>query len=299
MVERLPSLRGIEAFACVSEVLNLRIASERLNVTVSAVSHRIQGLEAELGLKLFERGKQGLRLTAEGAAFRDRLLPGLRALQDATRLTQTTLRKTVLKLSAPPVFHESWLLPRLGAFLESRPDTRIELVGPGRRRASGCDVVFAPLTAATIREGAFPIVEVCVTPMCSPAFLARHAIRAPEDLLRLPLIDFKPVAEGWPVWLESAGVVEATVEPAILIDDHILVFEAMAKGLGVSLGSRQLFQDAIERGLVVCPFDLEVKLPPMLGVSARNDERITRAFVDWVRAEAEASFGAVEMEARA
>lgn len=291
MADRLPSLRGIEAFACVSEVLNLRVASERLNITVSAVSHRIQGLESELGVKLFDRGPGGLTLTREGRGFRQRLLPGLQALQEATRSAQPIAQKRVLRLSAPPIFYDRWLLPRLGHFLRSWPDTRIELLSSGRKRAAGTDIVIAPLTSATIRAGATALFEVRVTPMCSPGFAARHPITAPEALLDLPLIDFTPTSQSWSVWFAAAGIGGEAPAASILVDNQILVCEVLIQGLGVALGSPQLFAAMIEDGLAICPFGLEVTIPPTLGITIRNDEKMTRAFADWLIAEAAESFG--------
>ena len=294
MADRLPSLRGIEAFACVSEVLNLRLASERLNITISAVSHRIQGLEAELGVKLFERGSKGLRLTPEGADFRQRLLPGLKALQDATSSTQPAAQRRLLRLSAPSLIHDRWLLPRLHHWLEAWPNTRIELLSTGRRRAVGCDIVLAPLVPAFQREGATALCDFHVTPMCSLEFLRNHPIGCPQDLLELPLIDFTPTLQSWGRWLAAVGVEAEPPPAAILTDSQILVAEAMVQGLGVALGPPQLFSHLLEDGLAVCPLDEEVKMPPRLGMLVRNQERLTMAFAEWLRAQAVASFGVPE-----
>lgn len=50
----------------IADTLNFTRASERLNLTQSAVSHQIKGLEDELGVKLFIRGKRGVKLTDAG-----------------------------------------------------------------------------------------------------------------------------------------------------------------------------------------------------------------------------------------
>ena len=294
MADRLPSLRGIEAFACVSEVLNLRVASERLNVTVSAVSHRIQGLEAELGVKLFERSSRGLRLTPEGTAFRQRLLPGLKALQEATSSTQPLAQRRLLRLSAPSLIHDRWLLPRFHRWLETWPNTRIELLSTGRKRAVGCDIVLAPLGPAFIREGATALCDFHITPMCSPEFLRNHPIRTPQDLLDLPLIDITPTAQSWNIWFAAVGMETEPPPAAILTDSQNLLTEAMLQGFGVALGSTQLFSALLEDGLAVCPLEAEVKMPPRLGMLVRNQERITLAFAQWLREEVAASFGPLD-----
>lgn len=294
MADRLPSLRGIEAFACVAEVLNLRVASERLSITVSAVSHRIQGLEAELGVKLFDRSARGLRLTADGAAFRARLLPGLQALQEATRSAAPSPQRRVVRLSAPPVIHDNWLLPRLPDYAATRPGIRIELLTQGRKRAAGSDIVIAPLSQATIRDGARALFSYHATPMCSPGFLEKHPIASPRDLLPLPLIDVTPMLPSWSYWFSEAGLAGEVPPASLLVDNQLLLATAMVNGLGIGLGSRALFAELVESGELVCPVDLEVPMPPIIGMAVRNEDRETRALAEWIEAEALRSFGPVE-----
>jgi DNA-binding transcriptional LysR family regulator len=59
-----------KTFLEVIETGNFHAAAERLNVTQSTVSTRINSLEAELGRKLFVRRKSGTILTLAGAHFR-------------------------------------------------------------------------------------------------------------------------------------------------------------------------------------------------------------------------------------
>lgn len=67
---RLPSLRGLQAFEAVARLGNLASAAQALNITPSAVSHRIRGLEQELGVNLLRRTPGGLRLTEAGRRYR-------------------------------------------------------------------------------------------------------------------------------------------------------------------------------------------------------------------------------------
>ena len=56
----------LRTFCEIAETLNFTRASERLNLTQSAVSHQIKALEEELDVKLFLRGKRGVKLTDAG-----------------------------------------------------------------------------------------------------------------------------------------------------------------------------------------------------------------------------------------
>lgn len=62
-------LRILDYVDQVARTGSIRKASERLNVTSSAVNRRIMDLEEELGAELFERWPRGVRLTAAGEMF--------------------------------------------------------------------------------------------------------------------------------------------------------------------------------------------------------------------------------------
>lgn len=62
-------LRFLKYFDEVARAGSIRQAAERLHVAPSAVNRRIQDLEAELGVPLFERLPRGMRLTAAGELF--------------------------------------------------------------------------------------------------------------------------------------------------------------------------------------------------------------------------------------
>lgn len=67
--------RHLRQFVVLAETLNFRKAAERLHMSQPPLSVSIRKLESELGVALFDRGKEGVRLTKSGEA----------ALQDARR----------------------------------------------------------------------------------------------------------------------------------------------------------------------------------------------------------------------
>lgn len=61
----------IECFLSVANHLNFARASEELNISQPAVTHQIQTLESDLGVKLFKRSTRSVSLTEEGIYFLD------------------------------------------------------------------------------------------------------------------------------------------------------------------------------------------------------------------------------------
>lgn len=79
-MSRLFKPRQLQCFIAVAELLNFRLAAERLCMTQPPLSRQIQQLEIMLGLQLFERDTRGVRITEAGLHF----------LADARALLQQT-----------------------------------------------------------------------------------------------------------------------------------------------------------------------------------------------------------------
>src|SRR5688500_628859 len=106
---RLP-LAALEGFLLAARLGNLSRAAAQLNVTVSALSHQMRGLEERLGQRLFVRGSRGVSLTSEG----ERLLAGIEApMQTIERSLRrcVTPADDVLSVSLMPSVASSWLVP--------------------------------------------------------------------------------------------------------------------------------------------------------------------------------------------
>ncbi|HEX2543544.1 MAG TPA: LysR substrate-binding domain-containing protein [Ramlibacter sp.] len=85
-------LRRIRHFVVLAETLNYRKASQLLHMTQPPLTVSIQKLEAELGVRLFERDAKGVRLTGSGQAALDdarRILQHAEAFAEAAALAES------------------------------------------------------------------------------------------------------------------------------------------------------------------------------------------------------------------
>ena len=83
--------RHLRQFVVLAETLNFRKAAEKLHMSQPPLSVSIRKLEAELGVALFHRGKDGVRLTKSGEAA---LENAHRALFHAEEFIQTARATT-------------------------------------------------------------------------------------------------------------------------------------------------------------------------------------------------------------
>ncbi|MDY3906102.1 MAG: LysR family transcriptional regulator [Lawsonibacter sp.] len=84
-------LRTLRYFITVAQELNITRAAEKLNMSQPPLSNQIRGLEEELGVRLFIRGKRRLTLTDEGSLLLRRAVQ-LLDLADKTRQELATMK---------------------------------------------------------------------------------------------------------------------------------------------------------------------------------------------------------------
>ena len=127
----LPSMRGLAALHALACEKSLEKAAARLGVTRSAVSHRIAGLESELGVALTRKRGRSAALTEDGEALLAAVGDALERIEGA--FEPFLRRRRELRLSTVATFASLWLIPRLPPFQVRWP--RIELSIATTRRA--------------------------------------------------------------------------------------------------------------------------------------------------------------------
>jgi DNA-binding transcriptional LysR family regulator len=122
--------RSLDVFRAILETGSATAAGQRLRMTQPAVTRAIAVLEQETGLVLFERGKFGMRPTAQGELFAtevERSYSGLARVKAAAAAIRQGLVGELV-LAALPVLSDGFAARALGAFALAAPDVRVNMI---------------------------------------------------------------------------------------------------------------------------------------------------------------------------
>jgi LysR family transcriptional regulator, cyn operon transcriptional activator len=130
------NLRNLHTFVGVAEAGSIARAGARLNVSQPAASRQILALEAELGVRLFDRIGRRLRLTSEGE---DLLRQSRRLLMEAELLNARARalkggHTGILRVGATPMVIENTLSPFLNQYRLRHPGVEVHFVEDGGLR---------------------------------------------------------------------------------------------------------------------------------------------------------------------
>ncbi|MDO7928251.1 LysR substrate-binding domain-containing protein [Pseudomonas sp. KFB-139] len=120
---------AMQAFARVVEAGSFTKAAETLHMSKTTVTQLVQQLEARLRIKLLNRTTRKVNVTADGAAYYERVVRLLADLDDAeTSLSSASaLPRGRLRVDVPSPFASTILMPALPEFHARYPDIQIDM----------------------------------------------------------------------------------------------------------------------------------------------------------------------------
>lgn len=132
------NLRQLQTLITIADAGGFARASGRLHLSQPAASRQIQALEAELGVRLFDRIGRRLQLTSEGEDIlrrRRRLLQEANSLRDRAAALKGGQTGT-LQVGASPQHIEIVLAPFVNRFRSRHPGIEVHFVEDGGARIS-------------------------------------------------------------------------------------------------------------------------------------------------------------------
>ncbi len=127
LLERV-SWDDLRVFAIAGRELSLRKAAAALRTSSSTVVRRIERLEANLGVRLFDRLPDGVALTSEGRSVFAAVQEMERAsLSVRAQLDHELTKRGVVKCAVTEGLGTFWIVPHLAEFSRVNPHTLVDL----------------------------------------------------------------------------------------------------------------------------------------------------------------------------
>ena len=223
----------------------------------ATLSRRVADLEADLGLRLFERGGRALKLTHEGQALHHRTAALLTELEETTAAVASggDAPRGRMRISAPLLVSQI-AMGRLAADFAARyPDVSLEVTTEDR-------------PVDMVEEGYDLVIRVNPDPdetLVGRAFLRDRSVIVAAPGLKLPT-DGSPVravvrgpAGRGQVWKATTptGMRAFVIDPVLSLSSMIMVRDAVRAGAGAARLPISLVSRDIEAGALVRWGDVE------------------------------------------
>ena len=284
---RLPPLDELRAFEAVAKHLSFAAAADELNLTPSAISHRIRRLEEHFRVRLFRRLNPGVALTEEGRILLSGVEAGFGRLAQASKRVRSRSGRRSVTIFAKPSFATYWLTPRLSGFLEAFPDVEPLILGQQEGEPNfdgdGVDIAVTKVagTPKSIGANEAVLLRESVAMVCSPRLATNERpLSEPRHLLRHSLIQIDqdlPDCFDWDWWMERYGLSDEKRPRVVSVSHTASAMEAARSAQGIALVNAALVSYDVDAGTLMRPLPDED--PPILGTyilrwpeSAADDE---------------------------
>ncbi|MBB3656890.1 DNA-binding transcriptional LysR family regulator [Rhizobium sp. BK650] len=289
-----PDLGDISAFVTLAECGSFVAAGHRLHRNPTAVSRRVQSLEARLGVRLAERSTRKVVLTEAGREYLERIRPLLEGIK-AAELETAALEgepRGCIKLALPSAFGRRWISPLLPLFLRKHPlvsidvsfsNTYVDLIG------EGYDLAVRLGSLADSRLIARKVVDRHRLLCAAPAYLEERGMpQTPDELVNHACLRFtgKVNPHVWEFIDAERREHVVPVSGPLASDDAEALVQAGIDGLGIVYATDWLVGRELADGRLVRVLP-DWSLPNEGGIyivtpSTAGLPTKTRAFADWI-----------------
>jgi len=289
-------LQDLDAVVAVARRGSFRAAALDLGLSTTGLSNAVAKLEADLGVRLFNRTTRSVALSDAGRIFVEQMGPALRDIHgamEAARSHQATPSGT-LRINAFAMAAREIMAPLVLEFLRRHPRVHVDLVTEGRLvdivadgfdlGVRGADLVPTDMIAVPLGRPQRHAV------VASPAYLAAHGRPlVPADLLVHPCIRTRlpnGMLYRWQ-FQKDGETAQIDVTGPLTLDEASLARTAVLDGVGLGFFMEPDVRADIEAGRLVRV--LADWTPPFGGLclyyaGRRNPSAALKAFVALARA---------------
>lgn len=256
----MPTLTAIEMFIRVAEEGSFTKAAEALSASRTMASKYVSDLEAELGVRLFERTTRKVHLTEAGVAYLDKARHALDTLEVASdEASHFGGNATgVLRISAPLNFGSSQLAPAIARFRELCPDVSIELLLNDRKVDLIEEGYDAALRIGELKDSSLisrKLATVRRVLCASPQYLERHGKpQKPSDIEDHECLGYHYSSEGqfWNLTdLSTQKTKRTRISGAVHTNNGDVNLQLAIQSVGIANLPTFIANDALNSGKLV------------------------------------------------
>ncbi len=240
----------LRIFHAVADAGSLTHAGEKLNLSQSAVSRQIRGLEEQLNTNLFHRHARGLILTEQGELLFDATAAMSKRLDTAAARIRDSEEEVFgeLRVTTTTGFGTLWLAPRLPKLYEKYPDLKVDLMLEERvldlpmREADVAIRMKEPSQADLVRKKLM-MIKMCL--YAAPAYLAEHG--TPQRLE--DMADHRLICQNTDSDQVNAGLqlvqqlMMYDVRSMLTVNNYFGVLQGVIHNLGIGVLPDYLIED--------------------------------------------------------
>jgi DNA-binding transcriptional LysR family regulator len=242
-------LNALQLYVAAAEAGSLSEAARRTGVPLPTLSRRVRKLEDELGVRLLERGPQGLALTPTGAQLLTEAVPALASLMQAEqRLYDASGVAGTLRVSLPPHFGPMWSV--LSEFRRRHTKVRFDVFVSDRSVdlvADGIDVAlrvgdggYGTYVGRTLTRFRHRVVA-------AQSLLEHIELEQPADLREHPCACWRTGLP--PSW--TLGGVQVPLEPMLVTNDYEHLLHMALSGEAITEVPSFIARESLQNGRLI------------------------------------------------
>ncbi|MEQ4987270.1 DNA-binding transcriptional regulator DsdC [Proteus vulgaris] len=289
-------LARLHTFEATGRHLSFALAAEELSLTPSAISHRINTLEEELGIKLFNRFHRRIELTEEGERIYWALKKTLEDINQEILDIHNQEISGVLTVYSRPSIAQCWLVPRISDFTERYPSIELNLLTGNddiNFRGYGIDLAIYFDDKQLQNLYCEDLISESIIPVCSPEYAKKHELTNNiHHLSNCTLLHDRQAwsnnsdFDEWRAWSEHMELSLFPNRSNICFDRSDLAVIAAVNHSGVAMGRKRLVQKQLANKELIIPFNnSELFCAQRYYLVTRNEKNNAKVqlFIQWLK----------------
>ena len=255
MQRKLPPFSALKAFEAAARNGSFARAATELDVTATAVSQHVKGMETWLGEALFVRQANGVELTERAKALlpeASRLLDEMAALLPPAIMADNSVSVTIV---APRALSDGWLGPLLAEFQNENPGITVFLEPDTKRshpeRHSMADLMITHFPATGDSLLSELLFEDAVMPVATKQYRDLMGLDDAGRWAKATLLHDAQWEKDWAEWGASQSGLDSDWQAGPRYPNHWLVLEAAKQGRGVAMAHAVPAAQALTEGALV------------------------------------------------